>query len=170
MNWKNIAELVGVGAIVASLIFVGLQMRQDQEIAAAQVFADYVATDIAYQATIAEHSEILVKGNSGMQLDEVEQHKLRILMQGAEDRIYQHSVAVRRLGLRLGRSERVFASFLYRNPIARATWVQVGKDMERYVDPLYSDDRPARVRDDYKFFRDRIQGHLSELDELYDST
>jgi hypothetical protein len=32
-DWKNIAELAGIAAIVASLIFVGLQMKQEQEIA-----------------------------------------------------------------------------------------------------------------------------------------
>ncbi len=32
-DWKNIAELVGIAAIVASLIFVGLQMKQSHEIA-----------------------------------------------------------------------------------------------------------------------------------------
>jgi len=33
---KNLAEFVGVIAIVASLIFVGLQLRQSQEIALAE--------------------------------------------------------------------------------------------------------------------------------------
>ena len=32
-NWKDIAELIGISAIVASLIFVGLQLQQSQEIA-----------------------------------------------------------------------------------------------------------------------------------------
>ena len=32
-NWKEIAEFVGIIAIVASLIFVGLQLNQEQEIA-----------------------------------------------------------------------------------------------------------------------------------------
>ena len=32
-HWKDIAELIGISAIVASLIFVGLQMRQAQDIA-----------------------------------------------------------------------------------------------------------------------------------------
>ncbi len=32
-NWRDIAELFGIGAIVASLIFVGLQLQQSQEIA-----------------------------------------------------------------------------------------------------------------------------------------
>ena len=34
-NWKDIAEIVGIAAIVASLVFVGLEMRQSQEIAVA---------------------------------------------------------------------------------------------------------------------------------------
>jgi hypothetical protein len=36
-NWKDIAELLGIAAIVASLIFVGLQMKQSQQIAASAV-------------------------------------------------------------------------------------------------------------------------------------
>ena len=32
-NWKDIAELIGIAAIVASLVFVGLQMKQSQDIA-----------------------------------------------------------------------------------------------------------------------------------------
>ena len=39
-DWKDIAELIGIAAIVASLIFVGLQMKQDQQIAVAQLFAE----------------------------------------------------------------------------------------------------------------------------------
>ena len=37
-NWKDIAELTGIAAIVASLIFVGLQMRQTQVIAQATLY------------------------------------------------------------------------------------------------------------------------------------
>lgn len=34
-DWKSVAELVGIAAIVGSLIFVGLQMKQSHEIALA---------------------------------------------------------------------------------------------------------------------------------------
>ena len=37
-NWKDTAELIGIAAIVASLIFVGLQMRQTQVIAQATLY------------------------------------------------------------------------------------------------------------------------------------
>ena len=45
-NWKDIAELIGVSAIVASLIFVGLQMKQSQEIAIAAQYHDRAALAI----------------------------------------------------------------------------------------------------------------------------
>ena len=33
LNWKQVAELIGMAAIVGSLVFVGLQLKQSQEIA-----------------------------------------------------------------------------------------------------------------------------------------
>lgn len=39
VNWKDIAELVGISAIVASLVFVGLQLRQDRSLARAELGA-----------------------------------------------------------------------------------------------------------------------------------
>jgi hypothetical protein len=57
-NWKDGAELIGIGAIVLSLIFVGFQIKQSHEIAmAAQyqarldtwvgVLAAYTQSDVA---------------------------------------------------------------------------------------------------------------------------
>jgi hypothetical protein len=37
-RWKDIAELVGLAAIVGSLVFVGLQMKQNQAIALAEQY------------------------------------------------------------------------------------------------------------------------------------
>ena len=37
-NWKDIAELVGIAAIVGSLIFVGLEMRLTRSIALAETY------------------------------------------------------------------------------------------------------------------------------------
>ena len=34
-EWKDVAELVGIAAIIASLLFVGLQLKQSHEIALA---------------------------------------------------------------------------------------------------------------------------------------
>ena len=56
-NWKDIAEVVGITAIVASLIFVGLQMKQSHEI----------ALSAAYQS----RTEVLVEFLTAAATDEV---------------------------------------------------------------------------------------------------
>jgi hypothetical protein len=54
-KWKERAELVGLGAIIASLIFVGLQLKQSQEIALAN---QYQARAEAAQALTLAHLEV----------------------------------------------------------------------------------------------------------------
>jgi hypothetical protein len=49
-NWKDIAELVGITAIVASLIFVGIQLQQDRRIA----LSDYMSNWSDRADTISE--------------------------------------------------------------------------------------------------------------------
>ena len=39
-NWKDVAELIGIVAIVASIVFVGMQMQQDRIHARAELGAD----------------------------------------------------------------------------------------------------------------------------------
>ena len=50
-DWKDIAELVGIAAIVASLLFVGLQMQQDRHLVraelAAQTYTNFADLDLA---------------------------------------------------------------------------------------------------------------------------
>lgn len=45
-NWKDIAELIGITAIVASLVFVGLQLKQSQEIALSNAYQSRATTVI----------------------------------------------------------------------------------------------------------------------------
>ena len=168
-NWKDTVELVGIGAIVASLIFVGLQMRQEQEIARAQALGDYIAGRIDYLLGMTEYSEILVKANSGAQLDTVEEHALRNLVQLAEDHAFLEVLRQSQLGGDLKTAELTFVSFLYRNPAARTTWLQIADDMERYVDPLRTTESLARTRaSGSSAFRSRVKAHLAKLDTLYE--
>ena len=53
-EWKEIAELIGLVAIIASLVFVGLQLKQSQEIALAN---QYQARAEATQALTLAHLE-----------------------------------------------------------------------------------------------------------------
>ena len=47
-SWKETAELIGIAAIVGSLIFVGLQMKQDREIALAGQSHDRAAAAVEF--------------------------------------------------------------------------------------------------------------------------
>ena len=53
-NWKDNAELLGIAAIVASLIFVGLQMKQSHEIALATQYQARAETVMALHLTSME--------------------------------------------------------------------------------------------------------------------
>ena len=42
-QWRDLAEGIGIFALVASLIFVGIQLRLEQEIAESQAYIDAAA-------------------------------------------------------------------------------------------------------------------------------
>ncbi len=61
-DWKSVAEIIGIGAIVASLVFVGMQIKQSQEIAistqyqeranaAVEMFTGNMQSDISLRLT-----------------------------------------------------------------------------------------------------------------------
>ena len=73
LRWRNIVELVGITAVVASLIFVGVQLRQDQQIAVAQLYADFDDTQIELSRLLIENQEVWLAGSSGEELSSSEQ-------------------------------------------------------------------------------------------------
>ena len=69
VNWRALAEVVGIAAIVASLIFVGLQLRQSQDIALSELGASRHASRIELNNAISDHADIWARGNAGDELD-----------------------------------------------------------------------------------------------------
>ena len=55
-NWKDIAELSGIAAIVVSLIFVGFQMRQAQVIANAELTSESFNLVIGFNQSLMDPS------------------------------------------------------------------------------------------------------------------
>jgi hypothetical protein len=72
-NWRDFTEITGIVAIVGSLIFVGMQLRQSQEIAIANQYQERASTAVEYYSSqmqnehaLAEKTEdILVAVSSG---------------------------------------------------------------------------------------------------------
>lgn len=58
-SWKDVAELIGIAAIVASLVFVGLQMKQSQDIAIAEQYQARSTAALEYVLWLADNKSIL---------------------------------------------------------------------------------------------------------------
>ena len=85
-NWRETAELVGIAAIVGSLIFVGLQMRQDQRLAETQVFVDSEAVVVQLAGLFNENRDVWVRGLRNDELSESEESTFRILARALDRR------------------------------------------------------------------------------------
>ena len=72
LSWKSLAELIGMAAIVGSLIFVGLQIRQEQVIALSELNLSLLASQIELNNSISDNADIWVRGNAGEELSQAE--------------------------------------------------------------------------------------------------
>ena len=133
-DWKDFAELIGIAAIVSSLIFVGLQMRQAQDIAISDGNLANAANRIERNNFIAENSDIWLRGNAGELLDEKERIVFRSLIQNMYDVAFFEYVRTRRLGSNEIAANVVanFSAFLFTNPGARKTWTEKEEDESKY--------------------------------------
>jgi len=69
MNWKDIAELVGITAIVLSLIFVGLELRQARQVAISENLTSSFSAQNEIRELIVSHADIWHKACAGDPLD-----------------------------------------------------------------------------------------------------
>jgi len=58
-NWRDLTEIFGIIAIVGSLIFVGLQLNQSQEIAIASQYQERAAAAVEYNDVSDELKEFV---------------------------------------------------------------------------------------------------------------
>ena len=64
-SWKQIAEAIGVAAIVASLIFVGLQVRQEDDVARLELIDRSIDHQRELHKWIAENADLWIRGCAG---------------------------------------------------------------------------------------------------------
>ena len=70
---KDLLEAIGFVVLIASLIFVGMQIRQEHKIAQAQDAADFDDTMIEYARVINANRDIWIKGLEGAELSTQDQ-------------------------------------------------------------------------------------------------
>jgi hypothetical protein len=164
-NWKSIVELLGITAIVASLIFVGLEMRQAREIAMSDGALANGANEIERHNAIAANSEIWRSGNSGKELGENDEVVFRSLVQIVHATEFMEIMRLRRVGA-VDIADALtadFSVFLYKNPGARRVWIEISQDAAKYRSLLV----PDKVIIDGEF-AGTVKSHLAKLDQLQD--
>ena len=76
---KDAVEIVGIAAIVASLVFVGLQIRQEQEIAIVDTYGELSQSNIDLTFQIGEQMDVWKKGLDGEELTTEELDSFAVL-------------------------------------------------------------------------------------------
>ncbi len=123
ISWKPIAEFLGATAIVASLIFVGLQLRQEQRVAAIEAGFNLVESFYEQRNGTIENAAVWAKGNAGAEeLSSTEAVIYKALIRKEWAHAFWTSHAMRQLGNEGNVDVHDFAGFLHRNPGARRTW------------------------------------------------
>jgi hypothetical protein len=150
---KDIVEFVGAVAILASLVFVGVQLRQSQNIAVAEGFATMFSTQIEVGDGIKEHVNIWRRGTSGGELTDDEAAIFAILVnQVNESKVMGYLYMGEIEGYEAAEFQvKEFAAFLYQNPGARQVWDNRESSLIRYRtllsdDGAYSSSWTNRVR------------------------
>ena len=110
-NWKGIVELIGIAAIVGSLIFVGLQVRQDQQIAIAATFSTAIEATSNLATLIENNSETWKTGLDGGELSAADE--IEFLAMVATVEAYQLNMYIRFDRLQIGDAERSYRTYAY---------------------------------------------------------
>ena len=141
-RFNEIAELVGIVALVISLIFVGLQLQQSYNIAKAEVMANYVANSTEKNYSIMLKPDIWIKGNAGEDLSESEQVIFEHLVLNEIDRAWFAVEQYKLIGYEdwIEPDTAEFAMFLHKNPGARNVWLTRENERTPYFAAAFNTD------------------------------
>ena len=160
LNLREVAELIGFVSIVASLIFVGLELRQTQQVAQLGAEATRAAWYFDNRDSINAHPEIWLKGNSGDQLSDTEQ----VIYSNLIRNLHTNNNFTWRRDQALGVRSADFAAeehawFLYKNPGARKEW-------ERQMEAFAERRKALGRHSSQPGFRDVVRASLEKFDAM----
>lgn len=155
-NLRRLIEIVGIAAVIASLIFVGVELQQSRAIAIGDGNLSNAEVQIERNNSINEHIETWVKGNSGESLSVEEKTIFTNLVENATIHSFMEYARLNQLEFpAAGQSVAAeFAIFLHQNPLALKVW----KAREKLRSDV-SASPPTRVK-----WRDEVTLKLQQLD------
>lgn len=162
---RDWAELIGIIAILASLIFVGLQMRQEQELFASENAISRLETLIDLNNAIIENSEVWALGNRGETLTDAEFIRYERVLNIYNEVTFMSFVSGQARGTMTGGIVGIFqfASFLQKNPGAFEVWNNREQILERELAILRDSDGPnSGIGQEY---RELVREYVSRLSD-----
>jgi hypothetical protein len=134
LDWKVTVEVVGIAAIVVSLIFVVIELRQSQIIAINEALVSLESSAVAARDAVNLNSELWERAAAGEELSPSE----ALILDNLVYNLSRQAINSYFINLNFSTEEdaiRVrndFAIFLYRNPGARRYWQAWEEEMIRY--------------------------------------
>ena len=129
-DWKETAELIGLFAILASLIIVVMELQQQEKLLDLDMRNSMVSSTVAVNEQIIDHADIWVRGNAGEDLNTIEFEIYQRMFISFNDNSFQTYSIFQELYPE--QKEQVlsqYAGFLSRNPGAYRVWI----DRERQL-------------------------------------
>jgi hypothetical protein len=157
---REVVEVVGIAAIVISLAFVGIQLRQDQNIALAQTISDRDSDVIELSQAIHQNRVVWRAGLDGKELSQDDAITFLSLVRAVENT--HRSRYTRSIQLGIGQPARIaedYAFQLYLYPGLRSASMQF-ENLPHYVDDAFG--RPERS---FQFKADVFEA-LAELERI----
>ena len=155
-DWKVFAELIGFVAIVASLVFVGIELRQSRAIAIGEGNLANAELHIESNNAINEHSAVWVQGNSGETLADHDAVIFHNLVRNKAIHAFMEYARLGQLEFDSAADEinALFAVFLFENPGARQSWIR----NEAFLDEHFSISAPHQT------WKEEIHANLTRLE------
>ncbi len=157
-QWLPAAELIGIVAVVASLIFVGMEIRQSQDIARTEWTGIHTDEQIALEALIADHIEVWRRGCAGAALSDTEMAEYARLFSAfyhvAFERWIRANIGI--TGANPAFVSKEYAKNVHRFPGFRAMWTIWKSSRVSSADPTL----PGILG-----FPEEVDGWLSVLEE-----
>ena len=161
-KFREWLEVVGIFAVVVSLVFVGLQMRQTQQIAIAEMNWNNMIGEIESRSAIYEYPDIWAKGNAGDTLNPSESVIYTTLIRdfnSLQFTRFSNFLALTGDESSLGVVISDTSGFLFENPGARREWETLRDKFRRHRDPHV----PGGYR---SHFEELVRAQLAVLDEM----
>ena len=150
-DWKDIAELIGIAAIVASLVFVGVQLRQEQLIARTEMAS--VSAEIKLQINdkisepqvAASFSKMLTTPGDLSVSEKIQLHGLYWMLIEA----FKRDCFIKDRGIFQECSEQIesLTPFYFGNEYAQQWW-QLNKQETIYALPAWADSHISSLDSD----------------------